>query len=108
MSSSSNPGSVVTPIWDKAERIDGTRYETTENWPALQRFWSSALRSGRAGLPAGRVGEVVWEALTARSPRTSYPVVRHRLRNWMIPLALPARVIDRLIAKRLGVDAEPR
>ena len=99
-----NPGSVVTPIWDKAERIDGSRYETTEYWPALQRFWSSALRSGRAGLPAERVGEVVWEALTASSPKTSYPVVRRRLVNWTLPLALPARLIDRLIARRLWVD----
>lgn len=99
-----NPGSVVTPIWDKAERIDGSRYEATEYWPALQRFWSSALRSGRAGLPAERVGEVVWESLTASSPKTFYPVVRRRLVNWTIPLALPARVVDRLIAKRLWGD----
>jgi NAD(P)-dependent dehydrogenase (short-subunit alcohol dehydrogenase family) len=98
-----NPGSVVTPIWDKAERIDGSRYETTEYWPALERFWTAALRSGRAGLPAERVGEVVWEALTATSPRTAYPVVRRRLVNWTIPLALPARFIDWLIARRLGV-----
>jgi NAD(P)-dependent dehydrogenase (short-subunit alcohol dehydrogenase family) len=98
-----NPGSVVTPIWDKAERIDGSRYETTEYWPALQRFWSSALRSGRSGLPAARVGEVVWEALTASSPKTSYPVVRRRLVNWTIPLALPARLVDWLIARRLGL-----
>jgi NAD(P)-dependent dehydrogenase (short-subunit alcohol dehydrogenase family) len=101
-----NPGSVATPIWDKAEHADGSRYSTTEYWPALQRFLSSALRSGRAGLPAERVGEVVWKALTSASPRTSYPVVRRRLRNWTIPLALPARVIDRLIARRLGVDPE--
>jgi len=101
-----NPGSVVTPIWDKAELTDGSRYSATEYWPALQRFLSSALRSGRAGLPAERVGEVVWKALTSSSPRTSYPVVGRRLRNWTIPLALPARVIDRLIAKRLGVDPE--
>ena len=103
-----NPGSVVTPIWDKAERIDGSRYETTEYWPALQRFWSSALRSGRAGLPAERVGEVVWEALTASSPKTSYPVVRRRLVNWTLPLALPARLIDRLIARRLGMSRSQR
>jgi NAD(P)-dependent dehydrogenase (short-subunit alcohol dehydrogenase family) len=102
-----NPGSVATPIWDKAERSDGSRYAATEYWPALQRFLGSALRSGRAGLPAERVGEVAWEALTARSPRTSYPVVGRRLLNWTIPLALPARVIDRLIAKRLGVDRGP-
>src|SRR4029453_18195438 len=84
-----NPGSVATPIWDKAERIDGSRYETTEYWPALQRFWSSALRSGRAGLPAERVGEVVSKALTSASPRTSYPVVGHRLRTWQIPISIP-------------------
>jgi len=101
-----NPGSVVTPIWDKAERTDASRYSATEYWPALQRFLSSALRSGRAGLPAERVGEVVWKALTSASPRTSYPVVGRRFRNWTIPLALPARIIDRLIAKRLGVDPE--
>ena len=99
-----SPGSVVTPIWDKADRIDGSRYAATEYWPALERFWSSALRSGRAGLPAERVGEVVWEALTARSPRTSYPVVRRRLLNRTIPLALPGSLVDRLIARRLGIS----
>ena len=99
-------GPVVTPIWDKAERIDGSRYEATEYWPALQRFWSSALRSGRAGLPAERVGDAVWEALIGTSPRTSYTVVRRRLLNWTIPLALPARLVDRLIARRLWGDQD--
>ena len=98
-----NPGSVVTPIWDKAETNTPSRYAATDYAPFLHRFLESALRSGRSGLPAETVGEVVWTALTARRPRTSYPVVRRRLRNWTIPLALPDRLIDRLIAKRLGV-----
>jgi NAD(P)-dependent dehydrogenase (short-subunit alcohol dehydrogenase family) len=98
-----NPGSVATPIWDKAESTDAARYAATDYAPFLQRFLQSALRSGRAGLPAEAVGEAVWTALTVRRPRTFYPVVRRRLMNWTIPLALPARVIDRLIAKRLGV-----
>jgi len=101
-----NPGSVVTPIWDKAERTGPSRYETTDYAPFLQRFLDSALRSGRSGLPPQAVGEAVWTALTARKPRTFYPVVRQRLLNWTIPLALPARVIDRLIAKRLGVHGQ--
>ena len=98
-----NPGSVATPIWDKAETNDPSRYAATAYRPILQRFLQAALRSGRAGLPAETVGEVVWTALTARRPRTFYPVVRRRLLDWTIPLALPARLIDRLIAKRLGV-----
>jgi NAD(P)-dependent dehydrogenase (short-subunit alcohol dehydrogenase family) len=98
-----NPGSVATPIWDKAEAQDGTRYEGTEYEPLLRRFLTAALRSGRAGLPPDAVGKVVWTALTAQAPRTSYPVVGRKLLNWTIPLALPARLLDRLIAKRLGM-----
>jgi NAD(P)-dependent dehydrogenase (short-subunit alcohol dehydrogenase family) len=98
-----NPGSVATPIWDKAEAQDGARYADTEYEPLLRRFLTAALRSGRAGLPADAVGRVVWTALTAQSPRTFYPVVGRKLLNWTIPLALPARLLDRLIAKRLGM-----
>ena len=32
-----------------------------------------------------------------------YPVLRRKLLNWTIPLALPARILDGLIAKRLGM-----
>ena len=101
-----NPGSVVTPIWDKAELNGPSRYAATDYAPFLQRFLDRALRSGRSGLPAQAVGDAVWTALTARRPRTFYPVVRRRLLNWTIPLALPARVIDRLIAKRLRVHEQ--
>ena len=97
-----NPGSVVTPIWDKAEQNRPSRYAGTDYEPMLQRFLTRALRAGRSGLPPEAVGQVVWTALTAHRPRTAYPVVRRRLTNWTIPLALPARIIDRLIAKRLG------
>jgi NAD(P)-dependent dehydrogenase (short-subunit alcohol dehydrogenase family) len=101
-----NPGSVVTPIWDKAELNGPSRYAATDYAPFLQRFLDRALRSGRGGLPPEAVGDAVWTALTARRPRTFYPVVRRRLLNWTIPLALPARVIDRLIAKRLRVHEQ--
>ncbi len=98
-----NPGSIATPIWDKAEMADGSRYAHTEYQPYLARFLTAALKGGRGGLPPEAVGDVVWTALSADRPRTFYPVLRRKLLNWTIPLALPARVLDRLIAKRLGV-----
>jgi NAD(P)-dependent dehydrogenase (short-subunit alcohol dehydrogenase family) len=98
-----NPGSVATPIWDKAEMADASRYAHTEYQPYLARFLEAALKAGRSGLPPEAVGDVVWTALSADRPRTFYPVLRRKLLNWTIPLALPARVLDRLIAKRLGV-----
>src|SRR5215208_4733857 len=98
-----NPGSVVTPIWDKAEVQDASRYADTEYAALLARFLTAALKSGRSGLPPEAVGEAVWTALSVERPRTFYPVLRWRLMNWTIPLALPARVLDRLIANRLGI-----
>lgn len=100
-----NPGSVTTPIWDKAEAQAATasRYADTEYAPLLSRFLTAALRSGRGGLPADAVAGAVWTALSAARPRTRYAVVPRRLLNWTVPLALPARVLDRLIAKRLGM-----
>jgi NAD(P)-dependent dehydrogenase (short-subunit alcohol dehydrogenase family) len=100
-----NPGSVATPIWDKAEAQDASRYAGSEYEPFLRRFVTAALKSGRSGLPAEAVAEAVWTALAAAKPRTFYPVLRHRLMNWTIPLALPARLLDRLIAKRLGIGS---
>jgi NAD(P)-dependent dehydrogenase (short-subunit alcohol dehydrogenase family) len=98
-----NPGPVVTPIWDKVEMADGSRYAETEYAPVLTRFLAAALKSGRSGLPPEAVGDVVWTALSSARPRTFYPVLRRKLLYWTIPLALPARVLDRLIAKRLGM-----
>jgi len=66
-----NPGSVVTPIWDKAETNIPTRYDSTDYAPFLRRFLDAALRSGRNGLPAEVVGQVVWTALAIDKPRTS-------------------------------------
>jgi NAD(P)-dependent dehydrogenase (short-subunit alcohol dehydrogenase family) len=106
-----NPGSIATPIWDKVEEVGDARYAQTEYAPLLSRFLTMALRSGRRGLPAEAVGDAVWTALSASRPRTSYPVIGRRLLNWTIPLALPARLLDRLIAKRLGVgnrESEPK
>jgi len=76
-----NPGSVVTPIWDKAEAADGSRYDNTEYAPLVSRFLTAALRGGRSGLPPEAIAEVVWKALSARRPRTFYPVVPWRLRT---------------------------
>jgi NAD(P)-dependent dehydrogenase (short-subunit alcohol dehydrogenase family) len=98
-----NPGPIATPIWDKAEALDRSRYAGTAYEPILPRFLKAALERGRSGLPAEAVGEVVWTALTARRPRTYYPVIGRKLLNWTIPLSLPARLLDRLIAKRLGL-----
>ena len=100
------PGSVVTSIWDKAEAQDVSAYAGSDYFKALGAFQSEFIRRGRQGYPPARVAKVVLEALTARKPRTRYAVVRNRFVNWTLPLILPSRIVDRLIARQLGLGRE--
>lgn len=96
------PGAVATPIWDKGEQVDLTKYQHTEYVEAARKFQKYMVEDGRKGLPSEKIGEVVLHALTTSKPRVRYPVVPNMLKNWIIPMLLPKRYVDKLIAKGLG------
>lgn len=102
------PGSIATPIWDKAEAADSGPYEGTPYMEAIRRFATRVIAEGRRGLPAEQVADVVWHALTDAHPRVRYAVVPQRLRNWVLPRLLPRRWVDRIIARGLGLHPAPR
>ena len=96
------PGSVATPIWDKAEQADVSLYAATDYVESARRAQKFMIQTGRRGLPAERVGEVVHQALTSPRPKVRYAIVRENaLRRVLISL-LPKRVIDTVIARNLG------
>jgi len=97
------PGPIATPIWDKAEQTDVSLYANTDYAEPARRAQEYMIRNGRNGLPAERVGEVVWHALTARNPRVRYAVARGNFLRQVIPSLLPKRLIDRIVAKALGL-----
>ncbi len=96
------PGSVATPIWDKAEKADSSMYADTEYVEAARRVKEYMIRDGRNGYPPEKVGEVVWHALTTPKPRVRYAVVPGNFLSRLIPMLLPKRFIDRIIARNLG------
>ena len=97
------PGPIATPIWDKAEQADTSLYANTDYVEAAQRAQEYMIRSGRNGLPPEKVGELVWHALTTRNPRVRYAVVgRGRLQRFLQQL-FPKRLIDRIVARALGL-----
>jgi NAD(P)-dependent dehydrogenase (short-subunit alcohol dehydrogenase family) len=95
------PGAVATPIWDKAEEIDISRYDNTPYAKALHGVRDYMLVNGRRGFSPERIGRAVWQALTARNPRTRYTVTPDPLQNFLAT-TLPKRMVDRMIAKKLG------
>ena len=97
------PGTVKTPIFDKAQQMDLSPYMATDYGPILKGFVEYFLNEGKKGLPASRIGETVYKALTVRKPRVRYAVVPQRLKNWTLPRALPKRMLDRMIGKQSGL-----
>jgi NAD(P)-dependent dehydrogenase (short-subunit alcohol dehydrogenase family) len=97
------PGTVKTPIFDKAQQLDLSPYMATEYGPILKGFVEYFLNEGKKGLPASAIGEAVYKALTVRKPRVRYAVVPQKLKNWTLPRALPARTLDRMIGKQSGL-----
>lgn len=98
------PGSVVTPIWDKAEAASSGHLAGTIWERPVRMFIDHMMKDGRKGLAPERIGEVVRTALTAAKPRTRYAPVRRKLLNWTLPTTLPSRVVDRLIGGQIGLS----
>ena len=98
------PGSVATPIWDKAEQVDISMYANTDYIESARRMQKYAVEDGRRGYPPEKVGEVVLQALTAPKPRVRYSVVPGSAISRVVQMVLPKRVVDNVIARNLGLN----
>lgn len=96
------PGAVATPIWDKAEQVDVSRYANTPYAKALDTVRNYMLDMGRKGFPPETIGRAVWHALTTRKPKVHYTVTPDSFQYWMLGV-LPKRTVDGFIAGRLGL-----
>jgi NAD(P)-dependent dehydrogenase (short-subunit alcohol dehydrogenase family) len=101
------PGAVKTPIWGKSEEIDISRYSASPFFPALQRLRKAMLALADTGLPMEQIGDLVYLALTTPHPKVRYAVTPEPLQRLAMKI-LPKRMIDRIIAKRLGLMPTPR
>jgi NAD(P)-dependent dehydrogenase (short-subunit alcohol dehydrogenase family) len=96
------PGMVATPIWDKAEALDVEPYATTAFAGPIENVRFMAVKQGKTGLPAEKIGQVVRRAVTARYPKPRYEVSRGGMGKLVLSL-LSRRTIERLTANALGL-----
>jgi NAD(P)-dependent dehydrogenase (short-subunit alcohol dehydrogenase family) len=96
------PGAVKTPIWSKAEEVDFSPYENSPYFPALQKVRAFTLNLGTIGLPAEKIAQAVYMALTSAHPKVRYQITPDPMRH-LVTSILPKRMVDKIIAKRLGL-----
>lgn len=98
------PGAIATPIWEKSDaEIDVNRFANTPYAEMVQKTRDYMLNLGKNGLPPEDVGALVWRILTDPKPKVRYAILRKPLMDSFLPRALPARMVDNMVAKRLGI-----
>lgn len=103
------PGAVATPIWEKG-RASAEQVTASMSPESLELYGTGidALRNGisqleRSGVPALQVARVIEHALLARRPKPRYVVGRDAKMRLAVSKFLPTRVMDRLVARVMGL-----
>ena len=97
------PGSVKTPIWDKAQELDTAPYQQTPYQDIIEGMKKVFVGQGQTGIPVEKVSEIIYKALTQEKPKVRYAIARNRFSGWLLPRYLPARILDNVMARRLGL-----
>jgi len=100
------PGSVRTPIWDKAEAEELGQYADTDYAPILLKLQERLVRLGKAGIPVEVVSRTIHQALAVPRPKARYVLARNFWIGWLLPRWLPSRWFDKIVAQRMGIDPE--
>jgi NAD(P)-dependent dehydrogenase (short-subunit alcohol dehydrogenase family) len=96
------PGAVKTPIWGKAEDAGLSAYRDSPYLPALKKINQITRDFEKIGLPPEKIAARVADALTSPSPKVRYQITPDPMRH-LITRILPKRLIDGIIAGRLGL-----
>jgi hypothetical protein len=97
------PGPVKTPIWGKGRAdVDVAKYRNSPYLPALLKISAYMQHLDSIGLPPEKVAEVVLDALTLPRPKVRYQIAPDPIRH-LVTTYLPKRMVDKIIAKRLGL-----
>jgi len=97
------PGSVRTPIWDKAEQVDTTPYQETDYAPVLQKMQKMMTHLGKQGMAVEKISSAVRAALESPRPKTLHRLPDNWLLGWTLPYWLPTRWWNGLLAQQLGL-----
>jgi NAD(P)-dependent dehydrogenase (short-subunit alcohol dehydrogenase family) len=104
------PGGVKTPIWRKGDELAAEL--SSDLPPEGERLYGALIAAIRretakiateTGIEPREVAEAIGRALTARRPRARYLVGRDAKLRAPAAAVLPARVMDRIVARMLGV-----
>jgi len=99
------PGAIKTSIWDKARKqpLLPELTDSIYNKPATNFKNYMLSNAEKSGLPAETVAKLLLHILRSKRPKIRYAPTPHRLINWVLLHTLPKRLLDWIIAKKIGL-----
>jgi NAD(P)-dependent dehydrogenase (short-subunit alcohol dehydrogenase family) len=97
------PGPIKTPIWGKGAAPDFSKMDGSPYRKPLEAAFNFMQNLGKNGLPPEDVAKLIHHALTGASVKTRYTITPGKFMRAVIN-ALPARMSDRMVAKRLKIE----
>ena len=92
------PGQVQTPIWDK-ESLD--EFQDTKYISSMMKFFTYLVYKGKKGMTSAECSRRIADIFETEKPKTRYAIVQNKFKDWILPLLLPDRVVDRITLKKL-------
>ncbi|OWP62725.1 oxidoreductase [Hymenobacter amundsenii] len=99
-------GVTQTPIWDKG--IDLEPYAQTPYHGPAQRFLGFINKTRTQGLTPEYVADRLVQILETPRPKIRYTIAADVFRAYIVPRLLPARALDWLLARGIGLKPGPR
>ena len=97
------PGPIKTAIWDKTPDPKNNDFIGTDYEPALRKFYKSVIQMGKKGWDADLIGERIKEIMQNPRPAVRHIITPNRFLNYILPILLPTRIFDKLVAKNLNI-----
>ena len=97
------PGSVATPIWDKAEEGQAAWDDNETYRQPMQNFAASMIKDGRAGYTPEQIGLTISQALSRLKPALRFAPGPETPLMRMMTRVLPKRTLDNVVGRTLGL-----
>ena len=90
------PGQIITPIWDKGS-ID--EFKETQSFSSMTKFFTYLITKAKKGMTPDECSRRIANIFETEKPKTRYSIVQNKFQDWILPLLLPDRVMDRRLKK---------
>lgn len=93
------PAQVYTAIWDKASLEE---FKNTPYYSPMLKFLTWLMNKAKKGISSDDCARRIADIFEKRKPKIRYSVLKNKFKDWLVPLHVPARMMDRYLFRRLS------